>query len=267
MGLTGTATAASTVNVLVTENNVITGFPASLTTGDTNWYTEDTRMGGAISFVNDYSAPLGLGKGSLEMTTDQSTNAKAQLISHQFAGTPLADVTTLGNQTYHAPESVKPDADASFQLQVDLDGKPTTADRSTLVYEPYWNGNVTEDWQSWDLMTGKFWSSKSFGGLIAGAGGPPLYTLADVLTLDPNAVVLGIGANVGSNNPSYTVAVDGITFGTTSGTTLFDFEHLVLPTDRDECKAGGWETSFTQFRNQGDCVSYVASNGTSRSAR
>ena len=33
-----------------------------------------------------------------------------------------------------------------------------------------------------------------------------------------------------------------------------------LPTSTDECKNGGWKT-FGVFKNQGDCVSFVASQG------
>jgi hypothetical protein len=33
-----------------------------------------------------------------------------------------------------------------------------------------------------------------------------------------------------------------------------------LPTTKDECKNGGWKT-FGVFRNQGDCVSFVATKG------
>ena len=33
-----------------------------------------------------------------------------------------------------------------------------------------------------------------------------------------------------------------------------------LPTFKDECKNGGWR-SFGVFKNQGDCVSFVATNG------
>ncbi len=38
------------------------------------------------------------------------------------------------------------------------------------------------------------------------------------------------------------------------------------PTSKDQCKDGGWQTftdaqGNTAFKNQGDCVSYVASNG------
>ena len=33
-----------------------------------------------------------------------------------------------------------------------------------------------------------------------------------------------------------------------------------LPTSTDQCKNGGWKT-FGVFKNQGDCVSFVASKG------
>jgi hypothetical protein len=34
-----------------------------------------------------------------------------------------------------------------------------------------------------------------------------------------------------------------------------------LPTSKDQCKKGGWENFGTTFKNQGDCVSFVASGG------
>jgi hypothetical protein len=37
-----------------------------------------------------------------------------------------------------------------------------------------------------------------------------------------------------------------------------------LPTSMDECKEGGWER-FGRFANQGDCVAFVATNGTNES--
>jgi len=44
--------------------------------------------------------------------------------------------------------------------------------------------------------------------------------------------------------------------------TRFDVLQPVLPQSKDECKKEGWKT-FTDitFKNQGDCVSYVQSNG------
>ena len=38
-----------------------------------------------------------------------------------------------------------------------------------------------------------------------------------------------------------------------------------LPTTQDQCKNGGWKT-YGVFKNQGDCVSFVATNGKNPSA-
>lgn len=49
---------------------------------------------------------------------------------------------------------------------------------------------------------------------------------------------------------------------TTIGGVTYDF--VVVPTNKDQCKNGGWTTlsraNGSAFKNQGDCVSYV-SNG------
>ncbi len=38
------------------------------------------------------------------------------------------------------------------------------------------------------------------------------------------------------------------------------FDAPVLPTSKDQCRKGGWQ-NFSQFKNQGDCVSFVATKG------
>ena len=43
-----------------------------------------------------------------------------------------------------------------------------------------------------------------------------------------------------------------------TGTATVTF--VVGPTDKDQCKNGGWQT-FGIFKNQGDCVSFVATGG------
>ena len=143
-----------------------------------------------------------------------------------------------------------------------LDG--TAASFANLVYEPYWNGTVVPGtWQSWDVDAGQFWSSKTFTSgtctVVNGAGGPPFYTLAGLQADCPNAVVVGFGVNVGTFNPSYDVETDLVNF---NGTT-YDFQlTLPPPTTKDQCKNGGWQTfSSPAFKNQGDCISYVATGG------
>lgn len=36
---------------------------------------------------------------------------------------------------------------------------------------------------------------------------------------------------------------------------------LIVPTSKDQCKDGGWESFGGIFKNQGDCVSFVATGG------
>ncbi|HEY8028181.1 MAG TPA: hypothetical protein VIE38_01600 [Gaiellaceae bacterium] len=49
-------------------------------------------------------------------------------------------------------------------------------------------------------------------------------------------------------------------FGGTFTSTLPNGPIPLLPTSKDQCKKGGWQ-SFGVFKNQGDCVSFVATGG------
>jgi hypothetical protein len=224
----------------------------------------DTRPGGTVEFTEDYGAPTGLGSGSLELTTDATTGAKADYWTRDSLGTPLADVNDLSYWTFQAATPQPPIAAVSYQLQIDADG--TIGDGqgfTTLVFEPYQSGIaggvvLPATWQQWDVDSGQFWSSRAVASgtcvLAPGAGGPPFYTLATLKTLCPDAVVLGNGVNIGTFNPGYTVATDGVQFNDT----IYNFELGRTPATKDDCKDGGWMTfNDPAFANQGDCVSYV----------
>ena len=47
---------------------------------------------------------------------------------------------------------------------------------------------------------------------------------------------------------------------TESFTSSLDQPELISPTGKDQCKHGGW-MNYPQFKNQGDCVSFVATGG------
>lgn len=36
---------------------------------------------------------------------------------------------------------------------------------------------------------------------------------------------------------------------------------VTVPTSKDQCKHGGWQDFGSMFKNQGDCVSFVATGG------
>lgn len=238
------------------------------------WSTADTRANGHVNFVLDGTSPLG--SGSLQLTTDGSPVSgqdKAQFLTTNHVGTKLSDVTTLAYWTKQDPAHTGFVAGLpSFQLEIDADGviDPVNpgAGYTTMVYEPYnvFGNAVVQNnvWQQWDVDTGTFWSSRSVaeltptkGGLQAGGGGAPFYSLQDLKDKFPNAVVLRIGVNIGSNNAAFNTYADGVVFNDTT----YNFEPVISVTTKEDCKNGGWQKSNSPvFRNQGDCIHYVKEN-------
>ena len=227
-------------------------------TNTQGWSTADTRPGGQVNFVVDSTAPGGAG--ALQLTTDATTTAKAQFLHD--TSTPLASVNEL---SYYTKQVTLPGpvADPSYQLATFLTGGTTGF--TTLVFEPYQNlaegPIVTNAWQKWDVDAGLFWSTRtvacSNGTILGTPGGPATYTLAQINSMCPNAVVFQFGVNIGTNNPVYNVETDLFDFNGT----VYDFEPYAIATSKDACKDGGWMTLHradgSSFSNQGDCVSYV----------
>lgn len=221
------------------------------------WSTADTRPGGQVNFVVDSTAPRGAG--ALQLTTDLTTTAKAQYLHD--ANTALSAVTDL---SYYTKQVTPPGiiADPSYQVIALLNG---TTGFTTLVFEPYQNpleGPVVPGvWQQWNVDNGLFWSTRTVtctnGTILGTPGGPSSYTLAQINTACPNAVVIGFGVNIGTNNPGYNVETDLFNFNGT----VYDFEPFDVATAKDECKDGGWATLHradgSSFDNQGDCIQYV----------
>lgn len=218
------------------------------------WGTADTRPGGAVEFAVDANPPGGFG--ALRMTTTNDNAAKAQFM-HAASG-PLSVVTELG---YYAKQNsaIFAGGNVSYQLPVFLNG---TSGFTTFVYEPYQNGTVVNGtWQYWDVDAGNFWSTRSVtcsgGSVVAGGGGAPFYTLAQIKTMCPDAEVLGFGVNIGSFNPGYDVLTDLVNFNGD----IYDFEPALTPQSKESCKDGGWVVfNSPVFKNQGECVSFFNHN-------
>ncbi|MBV9923962.1 MAG: hypothetical protein JOZ96_02905 [Acidobacteria bacterium] len=256
------AAAVSSVNTPASAASTVVVTPSNQQGWTTAPPVADNRPVSTVQFVTDATAPAGTG--ALQLTTDSTNASKAQYM--HTTNTALADITDLGYYTKQNSAS-SPVGDPSYQLAVCLNGVDANTGAclgyTTLVYEPYWNGSVTPGvWQHWDVDAGQFWSSRavtcSNGAVIAGAGGPPLYTLSAVEAMCPNAVVGAFGVNIGTYNPSYNVETDLFTFNDTT----YNFEVYSAPSDKDQCKNGGWATFSPNrpagpFKNQGDCIQYA----------
>lgn len=252
VGFAGAASAdggGGSSTVVVTPNNT------------QGWVAADNVSGGTTSYVFDPSSPLP--PGALQLATDATSGSKADYL-HPAGNLPLSSVTELGYDTrqVEAPATDASVADASYQLPIYALG---SSGYTTLVYEPYENAASSGQavtpgaWQKWNVASGLFWSSHSVSSgncHLQASQGTYLYTLEDVQTMCPDATTLGFGADVGSNNPSWTINVDGIDF---NGTT-YNFQLTNEPTSKEQCKNGGYanltDANDNTFRNQGQCVSY-----------
>jgi hypothetical protein len=233
----------------------------------------ETRSNGHFAFIADATSPLP--SGALQLATGSATGSPLQdKVQYMHStSTPLANVTKLAYSTKQNSASFV-SGDPSYQLPVCFYGVqpsgicvPNThiggKSYTTFVYEPYIDqGNaavVNGIWQSWDVSVGKFWSTQTDGDLIASQGAQT-YTLAQLKTDFPNAVVVGYGVDVGSNNPNYNTEVDKLIFNDTT----YNFEQdLTYPTTKAECRNGGWKT-FTgvEFENLDRCLDYAREHST-----
>jgi len=223
------------------------------------WSTADTRPGGTVTFVADPTAPGTPHNGALRLMTDATTAAKAQYL--HAASTSLANVNELSYYTRQVSATFA-EGDPSYQVIAYLLGG--TSGFTTLVYEPYQNplqgAVVSNVWQQWDVDQGLFWSSRTVtcsGGTVLGTtGGPATYTLSQISTMCPNAIVAGFGVNIGTFNPGYDVYADLVDF---SGT-IYNFEPDTKPGCRNANGRGEFydngqhkgSFSFTHHCKNGD---------------
>lgn len=227
-----------------------------------NWviYTR-ANTPGAADFASGPETPP-LGSGSLTLDTEAASD-KVWIYTYDYTGTSTSEIDALSYSTYRSRGNAE--QVAALNIEVDINGD-AEGGYTTLVFEPVYNtdqGTVNSDeWQTWDAINGgeaTWWSSRA----IPGFPNRDTFKSWDFfLQNNPDAVILGgIGFNQGSGNENLTTAVDGLTVGTSGTTTTFDFDtQKQRPTDKDECKNGGFRNFQTEYKNQGDCVSSVARN-------
>ena len=164
----------------------------------------------------------------------------------------------------------------ALQFTVDMDANDAnTAFQGRIVFEPFTAGAVqTGVWQTWNPMSqGGWWFTRAPQNATCSQA--DTCTWSEVLTLfpniaihptDPGSMIFKAG---GGWTGGFNGNVDAFTIGVNGDNTTYDFEAAAPPpplvgppTNKDQCKNGGWQTfNNPSFRNQGDCVSFVQSNG------
>ncbi len=241
-----------------------------------NGWTLYNDNGASGAFVNGPATPPA-GSGSFQFTIPN--NGKVTLSTNAVAGLPLSAVDTVAYATYRDSASTMPGNVApSLNMEICSGGFSGASCNgyTTLVWEPVYaygtsaNGNnpiVPDTWQQWNALdhtsasyTGGWWTTHAIGSVCAYNC---FVSLDEIKAAAPDAAILSFGVNVG-HGPSGTFSgnADALTLGVNGNTTVYDFEHAVTLTSKNDCKHGGWATSTNpSFKNQGDCVSYFATGG------
>jgi hypothetical protein len=205
------------------------------------------------SFVAGPATPP-LGPSSAEFSTGANGNGAIRVRNVNFAGTDLADITTLTYSSYTQVASYS-GLHPYIQLYLDYDGDLSTFE-DLLFFEPeYQNGYTgavptqadatTGVWQSWDALAGGWWSVfDTLGTIAAGASVRPL---ADFIALNPTAQIMnpsgtgGVRFTAGFGAPTwdnYVGNIDAFTIGVSGNDTTFDFGFQPTTTYADDSWTG-----------------------------
>jgi hypothetical protein len=230
-------------------------------------FFQEGATAGGTAFVNGPGTPP-MGTGSVQLTAPLPT-AGPILFKTDYQGTRFADITKLEYSTYRTSPA-DPSA-LAISLQFTADSDLTDADMSfqgRLVFEPYLApANVTTGaWQTWDPMQGTWWGTgasiptRPFAQLCPQSN--PC-TWQQVLVnwpdggihpTDPGSVIF----KAGSGWTNFDGNVDAFTIGISGVNDTYDFNLHSTPTDKDQCKNGGYKNfnpPSGPYKNQGQCVS------------
>lgn len=254
---------------VVTPPDMATSF-ADVLVKPSSWFffndennTIDNTLGSFVA--GPATPPLGTESIQIGVTGTQRRN----LATYQFSGTTLSSITTLAFSTYNASSSNPGSVNRSGYLNFNVDFNGSDTWQRRLVFVPSQNGTVLQNtWQEWDTLQGgnAKWVYSGSTWPVTGEPGTTSKTWNQILTDYPVARIRvtdsWLGVRVGEPYADgYVENIDGFKFGTSAGTTTFDFDlakEVLPPTSKDQCKRDGWKV-FTNptFKNQGQCIKYV----------
>ncbi|MET0753957.1 MAG: cohesin domain-containing protein [Pyrinomonadaceae bacterium] len=220
------------------------------------------------SFVNGPGTPnMGVGGAKISATGTQRRN----LATYQFSGTPLANITTLKFTTYNPSAGNGGSANRSGYLHFNVDFNGSDTFQRRLVFVPASNGAVVQNtWQEWDAINSgnAMWSySGATWAMGVGGGGEPgttLKTWSQILSQYPGVRIrvtdAFVGIRVGEPYANgYTENIDSFKFGTSSGTTYFNFDPPPSLTVTPAAAPTATDNDYTRINN---AVQSIAAGGT-----
>ena len=202
------------------------------------------------------SGNASIGYGSLYVLPISNVPAH-KFIGENFINAPIADVDSI-----------------SYDFKIGSGG--TAASANQFYMNVYANFGASSDFKFFDcaynviplvgstanFTTVTFDPTQAYTFRQSGSSPFPCPAVpADMDIASPGSNFRAFAINVGDTSAS-DVGLDGyydkVVVATTGGSTTYDFEPILTPTNKDQCKNGGWMTFNTPvFKNQGDCIQFV----------
>ena len=214
-------------SIVVSPGNM-DGWAFAQTSGDPD-YTYGA--GDAVTGMVNGPATPPLGTGSAHLNTGSDGSQSAQLRNSSWAGTAIADLTSLTYSTYATSWNGQQVPYLTIwlsngdRLVFEPDYSSATAGNGNLNPQP---GTALNTWQNWNALNGMWYTDNHFG------PGSNAATWADVLAAEGAGVTIvnapnGLGgiriaSGFGSQSDVFDAYVDNFTIGTAAGTTTYDFE-------------------------------------------
>jgi len=231
-----------------------------------NWlfYNDGTSIEGPDPTCGSFVTGPGttpLGSGSAQITV--SGQKRCNLSTFQFAGTPLASITTLAYSTYNASATNHQGANDSgfLVMNVDFNGSDTFQRRLVFIPADQGGGVTPDTWKQWDAINGGNAKWEYSGGTWpagVGGGGEPgttIKTWNQILAQYPGVRIrvtdAHVGIRVGNPDPNgYTENIDAFKFGTAAATTQFDFDPAAVQTVTPAgASATVFDNDYTRINN------------------
>jgi hypothetical protein len=274
----------ATIYIHVNSAVVVTPPPTPTQTSNTIVVTPSAMQGWA--FVNDQVGGAGtgalvigpatppLGTGSAQLTATSTTDG--QILVAPYAGITFADLATLMYSTYQAAPNTGNATAIALQFNVASTSSDVNATwQGRIVFEPYVNNGgavIAGSWNTWNALNGVWWLTKPASFPLVACGQATPCSLATLEAAYPNigvngnptlgAVLFKAGSNWSNFNGNVDKLVIGVTDGSNTNTTTYDFEPAVVTPPAD---TGSGDSSTpasvvtTSGGNGGGGGGYVAS--------
>ena len=220
-------------------------------------FNVDSRNSTPYEFT---SAEASIGSGSLYVKPI-GTNAPDKFTADKGVAMPVAVLSSFAYDFQLAGSAVASDANKTYlNVYANIDNSAKYYD-CRFDYAPSTGSTAA-------FTTASF-ATTSTPVNVQQSGSPRTTCPATLAAMPSGSYVRAVTLNVGDTSTSDTglaAFLDRVVVSTNTDSTVYDFEpELTYPASKDECKKDGYKSFTGQiFNNQGECVSYVASNDKAR---